>query len=37
MFKKTLYFIFIVKFETIDHMGSKMSVINYAEYFIINK
>ena len=34
MFKKTLYFTFIVKFMTNDHMGSKMTVINYVEYFI---
>ena len=34
MFKKTLYFSFIVKFETIDHVGSRMTVINYVEYFI---
>ena len=35
--KKTLYFIFIVKFVIIDHVGSRMTVINYVEYFIINK
>ena len=34
MFKKTLYFIFIVKFMTIDHVGSRITVINYVEYFI---
>ena len=32
--KKTLYFIFIVKFVNIDHVGSRMTVINYVEYFI---
>ena len=32
--KKTLYFIFIVKFVTIDHVGSRMTAINYVEYFI---
>ena len=32
--KKTLYFIFIVKFEIINHVGSRMTVINYVEYFI---
>ena len=31
--KKTLYFIFIVKFVTIDHVVSRMT-INYVEYFI---
>ena len=35
MFKKTLYFTFIVNFMTIDHVGSNMTVINYVEYFII--
>ena len=35
MFKKTLYFTFIVKFMTIDQVGSRMTVINYVEYFII--
>ena len=35
MFKKTLDFTFIVKFMTIDHVGSKMTIINYVEYFII--
>ena len=34
MFEKTLYFTFIVKFMTIDHVGSRMNVINYVEYFI---
>ena len=29
MFKKTLYFIFIVNFMTIDQVGSGMTVINY--------
>ena len=33
-FKKTLYFNFIVKFVIIDEFGSRMIVINYAEYFI---
>ena len=35
MFKKTLYFTFIVKFMTIDQVGSRMIVVNYVEYFII--
>ena len=34
MFKKTLYFIFIVMFMIIDQVGSRMIVINYVEYFI---
>ena len=34
MFKKTLYFNFIVKFVIIDQVGSRMIVINYAKYFI---
>ena len=34
MFKKTLYFIFIVKFMTIDKVGPGMTVINYVDYFI---
>ena len=34
MFKKTLYFIFIVNFMNIDQVGSWMTVINYVEYFI---
>ena len=34
MLKETLYFIFIVKFVIIDQVGSRMIVINYAEYFI---
>ena len=34
MFKKTLYFNFIVKFVIIDQVGSRMIEINYVEYFI---
>ena len=35
MFKKKLYFNFIVKFITIGQLGSGMTVITYVEYFII--
>ena len=35
MFKRALYFTFIIKFMTIDHVASRMTVINYVEYFII--
>ena len=34
MLEKTLYFNFIIKFVIIDQVGSRMAVINYAEYFI---
>ena len=34
MFKKTLYFIFIVMFMTIGQVESIMIEINYDEYFI---
>ena len=34
MFKKRLYFNFIVKFVIIDQVGSRMIAFNYVEYFI---
>ena len=37
MFNKKIYFNFIVNFVIIDQVGSRMIVINYAEYFISNK